>query len=132
MLNGRCLCGAISYEVDQPALGEAVCHCKHCQRQAGSAFAVVIAVRSSAFKLTGETMLYTDRGDSGAEVHRHFCGTCGSPIYSALPAKPKVVFIKAGTLDDTSTLAPKHHVWCDRAWPWTPFPADAVKVAKEP
>lgn len=131
MLKGGCLCGAIRYEIDQPALGEAVCHCKNCQHQTGTAFSVLATVRSSAFKLIGEPKLYADRGDSGAAVHRHFCGTCGSPIYTSLPAKPKVVFVKAGTLDDTSQLAPKYHVWCDSAWPWTPFPADAVKLAKE-
>jgi hypothetical protein len=132
MLTGGCLCGSIRYETDQPALGETVCHCKHCQRQAGSAFSIVVAVRASSFNLTGETKIYSDRGDSGADVERHFCGTCGSPIYTRLPAKPKVVFLKAGTLDDTARLAPKHHIWCESAWPWTPYPDDSVKFGKEP
>jgi len=132
MLSGGCLCGSVRYEVDQPALGETVCHCKHCQRQAGSAFSVVVAVRSSALTLTGEPKIYTDQGDSGGEVQRHFCGTCGSPIFSKVAARPKLLFIKAGTLDDVRSLAPTHHIWCDSAWPWTPFPVDAVKFAKEP
>jgi len=132
MLRGGCLCGSIRYEMDEPPLGEAVCHCKHCQRQAGSAFSIVVAVRASAFRLQGETRVYADRGDSGGAVERHFCGTCGSPVYSVVAARPTVRFIKAGTLDDTTFLAPKTHVWCDSAWAWTPFAADAVKFAKEP
>jgi len=116
MTTGGCLCGAIRYEIDQPILGETVCHCKNCQRQGGSAFSAIVAVRAAALKLTGDPKLYVDHGDSGAEVHRYFCAACGSPIYTSLPANPKTVFVKAGTLDDTSGLAPKFNVWCDSAW----------------
>ena len=41
-----------------------VCHCKNCQRQAGSAFSTLAVVPRSDFKLTaGEPKLYTD-GDT--------------------------------------------------------------------
>jgi hypothetical protein len=132
MIEGGCLCGAVRYKSDKPALGQAVCHCTHCQRQSGSAFSVLLAVRASALTLVGQPALYEDQGDSGARVHRYFCARCGSPIYTALPASPKVVFIKAGTLDDTSAMAPQTHVWCDSAWPWTVFPEGAEKIAKNP
>ena len=132
MFEGGCLCGKVRYSVVQPALGEAVCHCKSCQRQAGSAFSVLVAARASAFTLIGTLTLYEDTADSGARVNRYFCGNCGSPIYTQLPAQPKLVFIKAGTLDNTKALAPKTHVWCDSAWPWTPIPQDATRVAKNP
>jgi hypothetical protein len=35
---------------------------------------------------------------------------------------PDITFIKAGTLDDTSWLDPKMHVYCDSAQRWTPIP----------
>ncbi len=131
MQKGGCLCGAVRYEVDQPPLAEAVCHCKNCQRQSGSAFSVLQVVRAKSFKLTGvEPKCYLDRGDSGNEVQRHFCGTCGSPVYTSQPAAPKLLFVKAGTLDDTSALAPQTHVWCSSAWPWTSIPPDAVRHAR--
>ena len=130
MLEGGCNCGAIRYHSDQPGVAQAVCHCKNCQRQAGSAFSVLVVARASGFHVEGEPKVYHDKGDSGAAVDRNFCGNCGSPIFTSLPHNPKMVFIKAGTLDDTSILDPKAHVWCDSAWPWTPFPADAVKIAR--
>ena len=37
-ITGKCLCGAISYSVENPPALTGVCHCKNCQRQAGSAF----------------------------------------------------------------------------------------------
>ena len=40
---------------------------------------------------------------------------------------PGVAFIKAGTLDDTSWLDPKVHVYCDSAERWTPIPEGSQK-----
>ena len=43
-IEGGCLCGSIRYTCDaEPAL-TANCHCKHCQRQSGSAFSTIIGV----------------------------------------------------------------------------------------
>ena len=132
MLEGGCLCGKVRYRVERRPLGEAVCHCRNCQRQGGSAFSVLVAVAADALRIEGKPAVYVDHGDSGAEVRRHFCAACGSPIYSELPANPKVVYLKAGTLDDPRGLAPKLNVWCDSAWASTLFPADAIKIARNP
>ncbi len=117
---GQCLCGAVKYEFDNAPLMTGVCHCRNCQRQAGSAFSTLAGVPKAEFRLTaGEPKLYED-GDtkSGNTVQRFFCGNCGSPIYSALPDNAETIFIKTGTLDDTSTFKPQFHVWCDTKQNW--------------
>jgi hypothetical protein len=131
-VKGGCLCGAVRYELTEVPRAQVVCHCKNCQKQAGTAFSVLVASKASDFQLTGEPALYVDRADSGADVNRYFCPRCGSPLYSALPPQPEMVFVKAGTLDDTSELKPQAHIWCDSAWPWTPFPEGAIKIGKNP
>lgn len=115
---GGCLCGRIRYQAQAEPLRTVVCHCTHCQRQSGSAFSLVVAIPSGALRLEGEPVDYLDRGDSGAEVRRRFCGACGSPLLSEISSRPEVVFIKAGTLDDTSWLAPEAHIWRRSAQPW--------------
>ena len=131
-MEGGCLCGAIRYELTEPPVAQAVCHCKNCQKQAGSAFSVLVVAKKRAFQLSGEPALYVDAADNGAPVNRYFCAGCGSPIYTALPSAPDDVYVKAGTLDDTSALKPRVHVWCDSAWPWTPIPEGAIKIGKNP
>ena len=42
----------------------------------------------------------------------------GSPLYSAPEVMPGMIFLKAGTLDDTSWLRPELNMWCDTAQPW--------------
>ena len=131
-MDGGCLCGHARYSISGPVMAEAVCHCKNCQKQSGSAFSVVMVARASEFKLNVELPFFADTGDSGNELRRYFCDECGSPIYSVSSNDPQIVAVKAGTLDDVSALSPKVHLWCASAWPWTPIPDDAVKLAKGP
>lgn len=117
---GGCLCGKLRYEFEAEPLMTAICHCRNCQKQAGSAFSVIVGLPADALRLRGETLaVYQDTGeDSGQPVLRYFCRDCGSPIKSEGAAAPGLVFVKAGTLDDITWLAPSMAVWCDSAQPW--------------
>jgi len=132
-ITGHCLCGSIRYEFDNPPAMTGVCHCKNCQRQAGSAFSTLAAVPRSEFRLTaGEPKLYEDGDtDSGNTVQRYFCGNCGSPIYSAVPSSPDLIFLKTGTLDDTAGFKPQFHVWCDSKQSWVSLEEGVPTMAKQ-
>ena len=130
--SGGCLCGAIRYQIPESSLMEAICHCKNCQKQAGSAFSTLAGIKKSDFKLTGEPKIYVDSvTDSGASVERFFCGTCGSPIYSALPSQPDVIYLKTGTLDDTSKFNPSIHVWASTKQNWVEIDKDVPQLQKQ-
>jgi len=119
-ITGQCLCGDIKYAVAAAPAMTGVCHCKNCQRQAGSAFSTLAGVPKSDFNFTqGEPKLYKDSDtNSGNTVERYFCGNCGSPIYSVIPDQPDTLFLKTGTMDDTSDFIPQFHVWCDTKQSW--------------
>jgi hypothetical protein len=130
---GQCLCGAVTYEIDAQPAATGVCHCKNCQRQAGSAFSTLAGVPKTAFRLTGEQpKLYQDSDtESGNSVERYFCGNCGSPIYSALPGMADMVYLKTGTLDDTSGFQPQFHVWCDSKQNWVQLEEGVPTMARQ-
>lgn len=117
---GGCLCGGVRYAFEAEPLLTAVCHCRNCQKQSGSAFSLIVALPAEALRLSGETLaVYQDVGqDSGQPVQRYFCRACGSPIKSEGALAPGLVFVKAGTLDDTTWLAPSMAMWCDSSQPW--------------
>ena len=117
---GQCLCGAIKYEIENAPAMTGICHCKNCQRQAGSAFSTLGGVPREEFAITeGTPKLYEDTAiASGNPVQRYFCGNCGSPIYSAISAQPDTIYLKTGTLDDTSNFEPQFHAWCDSKQNW--------------
>ena len=129
---GRCLCGAIRYEFQNAPAITGVCHCKNCQRQAGSAFSTLAGVPKAEFRVNGEPKRYEDTDtDSGNIVERYFCADCGSPIYSALPGQPDTIFLKTGTLDDTSEFTAQFHVWCSTKQNWVDIPEGVPQMAKQ-
>lgn len=119
-LDGRCLCGAMTYTSDADPLFTAICHCKDCQRQSGTAFSVVVGVPRDALQLQGDTAktVTTIGEDHGGKNERMFCGACGSPLVTMNESLPDVYILKTGTLDDTSWLAPQIEIWGDSAQPW--------------
>ncbi|MEQ8690522.1 MAG: GFA family protein [Pseudomonadales bacterium] len=129
--SGQCLCGAIKYEFNNEPAMTGVCHCKNCQRQGGSAFSTLAGVAKDDFRLSGTPKLYEDADtDSGTPVQRYFCEHCGSPLYSALPAMPDMVFVKTGTLDDTSAFTPNFHAWCSTKQNWVTLDDNVPQSAK--
>jgi len=131
-MTGGCLCGRVRYSAKEDPVFVGVCHCTHCQRQTGTAFSVLVGIPKSAMSLQGQVKTFHDTGDSGQPVDRSFCPECGSPIFSDVAVMPGVTFIKAGTLDDTTWLDPKMHVYCDSAERWTPIPDASQRFAKMP
>ena len=127
---GGCLCGAVRYVLKADPLMTAVCHCTHCQRQSGGVFSTNLAIPDAAYVQTGETKVFTDKGDSGKAVWRHFCGNCGSPILSKVEAMPGLSLVKAGTLDDMSGLKPGIEVYTDHAAAWVAPIAGAQRFAQ--
>ncbi|HUZ28816.1 MAG TPA: GFA family protein [Solirubrobacteraceae bacterium] len=133
-LTGRCLCGAVTYSVNAAPIAQAVCHCTECQRQTSSPFSVVVGVPKDDFTVSGDTLtsFETTAEDHGGKTERNFCSACGSPLFSLSPAAPDFVFIKAGSLDDSSWLEPRLEVWTRSAQPWSPRLAGAVQMERGP
>jgi len=127
---GRCLCGAIKYTLTAEPAMTAVCHCTHCQRQSGAVFSTNMIIAEKDYVQTGETKVYDDTGDSGNPVWRHFCGTCGSPLYSKIGAMPGMIAVKVGTLDDFAGLSPAIEVYTDHAAPWSTAVPGAQRFAR--
>lgn len=117
---GGCLCGQVRYTLKSEPVVTAVCHCTHCQKQSGGMFSTNLGLPEADYEQRGQTKVFTDTGDSGQPVLRHFCGECGSPILSKVSAMPGFVLVKAGTLDDLSGLKPSLEVYTDHAADWTP------------
>jgi hypothetical protein len=128
---GGCLCGAVRYSAAWPPMMIATCSCKNCQRQAGSSLALIAMFPSEAVAIEGTLTAFEDTGESGGKVIRKFCGTCGSPIVSEIPAAPQMIIVKAGTFDDAKDLAPTLHYWTSSAHDWVKFPDGGVILDKQ-
>jgi hypothetical protein len=119
-LDGHCLCGKVTYKCDAEPVATLLCHCTDCQRQSGTAFSIVVGVSREELPIDGDTIgSFTTVGEDTQEpVHRMFCSECGSPILSIAEATPDMAWIKAGTLDDRSWLAPEMEIWARSKHPY--------------
>jgi len=108
MVFGRCLCGAIAFEINGELAPIQICYCKQCQRAQGTAMATNIPVQESAFRfVSGEALLAAFASSPGKQ--RCFCSRCGSPIFSKHVDVPGVLRVRAGTLDEPMPARPSYH-----------------------
>jgi hypothetical protein len=57
-IEGGCLCGKVRYSADTEPAFVGVCHCKNCQKQAGTAFSVIMGIPAAALSVEGELKTY--------------------------------------------------------------------------
>jgi len=126
-IRGGCLCGGVRYESNAEPAMVAVCHCTTCQKNTGSAFSLNIGLPEESVTFQGDTLATFEdsAGASGKPFYRKFCARCGSPISGQGDAYAGIIFIKAGTLDDSSWVQPNAHIWCSEKQPWVTI-EDAV------
>lgn len=118
-LAGSCLCGAIRYSVDLSVTELRACHCVHCQKTSGAGGSVNAVIPSSAFTIEqGAPKRYAALADSGRTLYRHFCGDCGSPIFSQRANAPETLVVRAGTLDDAPDMKIATNIWTRSKRPW--------------
>ena len=115
---GQCACGDFPYPCAGEPASVMACHCRDCQYASGSAFATVAFFPAASCELSGSSKVYTVKGDAGMTVNRHFCGNCGTPLYSVLSEMPEMLFIKVGSLDQPDSVKLQGHMWCASKLPW--------------
>jgi len=116
MVSGKCLCGAVRYEIDGGISPIWLCHCSKCRRATGSAFHASAVCRPDQFRwLQGEDAI-AEYADTPRYTTR-FCRICGSPVPSFL-ADFDLMFLHAGGLDDDCGREIVHHIFVGSKAPW--------------
>ena len=125
---GGCLCGAVRYESVGEPLFSLLCHCRDCQHQSGSAYVAAMRVPAAGFRITkGEPKLYVSLSDAGNRVTRAFCPECGCPLFIHVSARPEIVGLRVGSLDDPSGFRPEADIFVKSAQPWDHMNPDLPK-----
>ena len=131
--SGGCSCEAIRYECYTEPLGMVNCHCRQCQYASGGGFSAGFFVGRSSFKLLqGEPRYYELVADSGHNVRRGFCPTCGSQLFAEGDGNPDIVVIKPASLDDPAWFKPQLDIFMEVAQPWDHLDPALPKLAKMP
>jgi hypothetical protein len=108
---GGCLCGSVRYRISAAPIVARVCWCRVCQYLASGNGTVNVCFSRPALTVEGAVSVYRSLADSGNAMRRTFCPTCGTQLFSEAEARPHLVFVRAGSLDDPGIAKPVANIW---------------------
>jgi hypothetical protein len=125
-LQGGCACGAVRYRLASAPMFVNCCHCRDCQRQTGSAFAVNALIETDRIKLLkAAPKRVTVPTDSGRPHDIYRCAKCQTALWSDYGRRVVMSFLRVGTLDDATALPPDVHIFTRSKQPWVVLPKGA-------
>jgi len=122
-LEGGCACGAVRYRLGTRPMFVHCCHCLNCQKHTGSAFVINMLIEADRVEITKdrpEPVTMPLNGGSPNEIYR--CASCRVAVWSIYGGRSQALFVRAGTLDDPSTVAPDVHIFTRSKLPWVRLP----------
>ena len=113
VLQGRCGCGAVHYEVADEFRYAANCHCSRCRAATGSAFKPFAGIERGKLTVTeGELRTFGEE-----DLNDTRCAACGSLLYSVV-REGEWVHVALGSLVDDPSIGPSEHIYVGSKAPW--------------
>jgi hypothetical protein len=123
----------VRYRLETPVLAINACHCADCRKLTGVAsLLMILAHREGFHQENGQVESWRKTADFGRQIDIVRCKTCGTRLWHEPLSNPALIFIAAGTLDQSNWAVPTSHIWIERARPGTHFHPDALKIEGQP
>ncbi len=129
-LDGGCTCRAVRYRMTSKPLFVNCCHCRWCQRETGTAFALNAMIEADRVVLLAGAPECVDtptNSGKGQKIWR--CPTCRIALWSNYAgAGAAMRFVRVGTLDEPDRLPPDIHIFTASKQPWVVLPPGTPAV----
>lgn len=129
---GGCTCRAVRYRMNDKPMFVHCCHCRWCQRETGSAFALNALIEADRVSLLqGDLELVDTPSQSGRGQRIARCAKCRVAVWSHYAgAGDAVDFVRVGTLDEPDRLPPDIHIFTASKQPWVHLPPGTPAVVE--
>lgn len=129
---GGCTCRAVRYQMTSRPLFVHCCHCRWCQRETGTAFALNALIEADrVVLLKGEPEVVNTPSNSGKGQKITRCPVCRIALWSNYAgAGDAVRFVRVGTLDEPDRFLPDIHIFTSTKQPWVVLPPGTPAVAE--
>ncbi len=123
---GGCTCREVRYRMTSKPMFVNCCHCRWCQRETGTAFALNAMIESDRVVLTsGAPELVNTPSNSGKGQVIARCPACRIALWSNYGGGgDRVRFVRVGTLDEPDRLPPDIHIFTMSKQPWVVLSSD--------
>jgi hypothetical protein len=131
-VDGGCSCRAVRYRLLDRPLFVHCCHCRWCQRETGSAFALNALIETDRLQLLqGAPQRVPTPSNSGRGQDILRCPDCRVALWSHYAAaRDAICFVRVGTLDSPDQFAPDIHIFTASKQPWLVLPPGVPAVAE--
>ena len=119
-LEGGCTCGDVRYRLTRSPIIVHGCHCRWCQRETGTAFALNAMIETDCVTLlSGKPEQVDTPSNSGKGQKIVRCPSCHIAVWSHYAGAGELLsFIRVGTLDNPDVLPPDIHIYTASKQPW--------------
>ncbi|HXQ47235.1 MAG TPA: GFA family protein [Caulobacteraceae bacterium] len=126
---GQCVCGAVAFEIDVPAVWAWHDHSAASRHAQGAAYATYVGSWKSRFRLLEGAEALSRYEDPQSGTARSFCRRCGTPVLYERPRAPKMVNIPRALFSQRTGREPRYHMFMhERAdWTWAGEPLVPLK-----
>ena len=115
---GQCLCGKVCFEIDTPARWAWHDHSPASRRAHGAAYATYVGSWRKRFRITKGKTTIARYEDKLTGTVRHFCATCGTPIFYERARSPHMVNIPRALLEGRTGRQPLYHIAIEQLQEW--------------
>ena len=123
--DGGCTCRQIRYRMLTAPMFVHCCHCRWCQRETGTAFALNALIEADRVLLLQGNVEFIDtpsNSGKGQKISR--CQRCRIAVWSNYAgAGDALHFVRVGTLDNPDLLPPDIHIYTTSKQPWVILPS---------
>lgn len=129
-MEGGCDCREIRYRMTSKPMWVNCCHCRWCQRETGSSFALNALIEADRVELLhGKPEVVNTPSNSGKGQMIARCPTCKIAVWSNYGGGgDKIRFVRVGTLDNPDACPPNIHIFTTTKQPWVVLPPDMPAV----
>ena len=124
---GGCTCRQVRYRLTSKPMFVHCCHCRWCQRETGTAFALNAMIEADRVEtLAGDVEVVDTPSNSGKGQKIARCPSCRIAVWSNYSGAGDAV--RVGTLDEPDRLPPDIHIFTMSKQPWVALPAGTPAV----
>lgn len=121
--SGACFCGSVRFSMRGAPMFVHCCHCRDCQKQTGSAFAVNGLVEAERVEIIeGDPLPVRMATTSGSPHDIYRCPSCQTALWSCYGGRDWLRFVRLATLDKPDAFAPDVHIYTRSKLPWVALP----------
>jgi hypothetical protein len=125
--HASCRCGQLTLACAGEPVRVSVCHCLHCRKRSGSAFAAQARFAEGDVAVSGEARVWETTGESGNVAQFHFCPLCGSTVHYRSSGQPGLIAVAVGAFADSTFPPPHYSVFEARKHGWVVIAGNGIQ-----